>query len=211
MKFKKPIVVLVALLMLLASTPATATDNEHSTIITANCLIPDVTIQVVVPTESKVYVNPQSLPVKIDGTVEESQIVCQPARIQNQTEVPLAVSVTVTGAVKADSNMFLSSTSTKGQSLTSKKAFIYFEMKAADSSDTDVQWDAAYNAENHIVVRTAAKSKKNFLTLGAKDKAGCYGVFRLAGDCVERPTAGWTMTDGVDVNVSFTFKPVPNE
>ena len=211
MKFNKPIAFLLALLILLPTAPALAADSKYSTGIEAECLIPEVTIQVVVPTESEVYVNPQSLPVKVEGKIQESQIVSQPVYIENQTEVPLTVSATVIGTLKEGSGMILGTSSTTGVALTSKKAFIYFEMKAVDSKDAAVTWDEAYNADNHIPVRTVARNKKKFLTLGAAGKAGSYGAFHLAGDCVANPKTPWTEKDGVDVSVSFTFTPVPNE
>lgn len=213
MRFKKPAAFLLALLMALSSAPvAAAADNEYSTVITAECLLPDVMIQVVVPAESKVYVNPQSLPVKIDGKIVESQIISEPSCIENQSEVPLAIAATVTGTIKSGSNMILSSASTQGVATTSKKAFIYFEMKASDSSDVSlVEWDDAYDENYHILVRTAAKTKKDFLILGAKGAQGSFGAFRLAGDCVANPQIAWTAEDGVDVDVAFTFTPMPNE
>lgn len=211
MNFKKSVAFLASLLVLLTLAPTAAASSKFRTTIKANCLIPDVTIQVVVPTESQVYVNPRSLPVKIGGNIVESQITCTPVCVENQTEVPLAVSATVTGTVKSGSNMILSSTSTKDTALTSKKAFIYFEMKSVDDPDGDIPWDDSYNPDDHILVWTTAKSKTKFLTLGAKGQEGRYGAFRLAGDCVENPSKEWTTKDGVDVKVSFTFTPVPNE
>lgn len=212
MRFKKPATFFLALLMLLASVPAAAAADKHSTVITAECLLPDVMIQVVVPTESKVYVNPQSLPVKIDGKIVESQIISEPACIENQSEVPLAIATSVTGTIKSGSNMALSSTSTQEAATTSKRAFIYFEMKASDSSDvTQVEWDDAYDENNHILVRTTSKTQKDFLILGAKGTQGSFGAFRLAGDCVANPSIPWTGEDGVNVDVAFTFTPMSNE
>ena len=212
MRFKKPAAFLLALLTMLASVSVASAANEYSTVITAECLLPDVMIQVVVPTESQVYVNPQSLPVRVDGKIVKSQIISEPSCIENQSEVPLAVTTSVTGTIKSGSDMFLSSTSTHEVSTTIKKAFIYFEMKASDSSDvTQVEWDDAYDENNHILVRTTAKAKKNYLILGAKDTQGSFGAFRLAGDCVANPRIPWTVEDGVDVNVTFTFTPVSGE
>lgn len=213
MKFKKTAASIAAALMLLTSSPALAASagSSQTTEITVNCLIPDVKIQVVVPTASEVYVNPKSLPVRIDGKIDESQIISEPACIENKTEVPLLISASVTGVIKEGSDMTLGSSSTQGATTRSKKAFIYFEMKAADSEDEDVAWDAAYDVNKHIRVSTVAKSKKNFLTLGAAGTSGCFGVFHLAGDCIANPRTEWTTDDGVDVNVSFTFIPVPLE
>lgn len=214
MKFRKPVAFLAAIMMLLSSSPAFAasTGDSHQTVIQARCLVPEVTIQVVVPTESQVYVNPQSLPVKLDGKISQSQILSEPARIENQTEVPLSVSATVSGTKMEGSDIILSSASTKDSTSTSKKAFIYFEMQAVDSKDEEITWDEAYNEDQHILVRTTSpKTKKDFLTLGASGKAGSFGAFRLAGDCIANPKTAWTATDGVNVTVSFTFKAVPNE
>ena len=113
MKFRKPVAFLAAIMMLLSSSPAFAasTGDSHQTVIQARCLVPEVTIQVVVPTESQVFVNPQSLPVKLDGKISQSQILSEPARIENQTEVPLSVSATVSGTKMEGSDIILSSAS----------------------------------------------------------------------------------------------------
>ena len=203
--------VFIALLVLSVPFPALAGGQQNvTTEITASCNLPE--IMVTVPATGAVYINPYEIPVEIDGASLTEQIVSTPAAIENQSEVPLAVTTSVTGTIKSGSDMFLSSTSTHEVSTTIKKAFIYFEMKASDSSDvTQVEWDDAYDENNHILVRTTAKAKKNYLILGAKDTQGSFGAFRLAGDCVANPRIPWTVEDGVDVNVTFTFTPVSGE
>ena len=37
---------------------------------------------------------------------------------------------------------------------------------------------------------------------------GGYAQFRLAGDAVRTPTSEWNESDGIDVMIAFTFKPI---
>lgn len=208
MKNKKLIALLAALLTLAMTAPALAAEQDwnRSTVVDAQCLIPDIAIEVTVPSDGNLYINPLSIPVEINGKVEDGQIISDPAWIENKTEVPVRVTTSVTGAVKEGSTMGLSSSSTQGAGLTRKRAFIYFEIQAADDPE-QVAWDSEYDAVKHQVVRTSTKTKKNIVTLGAGGESGCYGAFRLTGDCVENPKQEWTEEDGVDVTIVFSFKP----
>lgn len=187
--------------------------NQRNTVIKALCRLPK--IRVTVPTSGRVYLNPLKLPVKI-GTGEENngQIISTPECIANESEVPVIVDVTVTGTVKSGSTMQLSSTSTEGAGLSSKTAFVYFEMQSADSVDDldRVYWDSGYDADKHVLVK-GTNSKKNIIQLEAADKngeptAGGIGAFRLAGDAVEEPKTAWNSKDGLNVTIAFTFTPV---
>lgn len=166
-------------------------------------------IEVVVPATAEVVINPYRLPVSIGSDETDAQIMSSYACIQNKSEVPISVSATVIGAVKAGSDMRLSSVTTQGTTLTSKSAFVYFEMQSSDSSDPDdVYWDDEFDAQKHIVVRTTAKTMKDIVSLGMDGDYGCFGAFRLTGDCVANPRKPWTENDGINVTISFTFSPL---
>ena len=101
---------------------------------------------------------------------------------------------------------------------TEKEAFVYFEIKQADSGDpADIKWEPAYDAGKHIaVISDAPETRENILTLPARTlagevAAGGYAPFRLTGDAVKSPTDPWNSMDGINVTVAFTFTPLPYE
>lgn len=203
MKKRISLCVVLALLLSLAA-PARAAGNIK---ITATPYLPEIKIEVVVPAYKKVYINPYQIPVKVGGSIEDSQIISEPASIENLSEVPVKVDVEVTGTVKSTSDMLLQATSTTGTITTAKRAFIYFEIKASSSPDT-AAWDNGYDADAHVVVRESTKAKKGIVTLAAENQANRYGVFHLTGDCVQNPREEWTARDGVSVEIIFTFSPL---
>ena len=211
MNMKKPACLAAAALLALLTVPASALApagiEGGVTEFTAESFLPDVEIQVSVPAESKLYINPLSLPVEIDGTVESKQIVCETSHIENRSVVPVVVDVTVSGAVKEGSDMTLYSASTQGSTAIAKRAFFYFEMQAVDDP-AHVEWSGGYDATEHIPVRIYARTKREIVTLDAAGGAACYGAFHLDGDCIPTPKNPWTEADGVDVTVVFTFRPI---
>ncbi len=205
MKYKKFIAGFVSALLLAGNLCVSAAETQNTTVIEAVCDLPE--IKVTVPATGELFINPYEMPVEINGQTLGYQIISTPTVIQNESIVPLKVSATVTGAIKEGSDMALSSASVDPNS-TRKKAFIYFEIQPTNDPDT-VVWDSEYNMDKHIVVRTAAKTKKNIVTLDAFDENGqkkCYGAFRLTGDCAAVPKSRWTEADGVDVTIAFTFQ-----
>lgn len=178
-----------------------------STEIYGECSLPEIAIQVDVPTDKGLYINPLDLPVEVGGEIQQGQIISEPAYIENKSPVPLSVNISATGTIRAGSNMAFSTASTKGSALATKRAFIYFEMKATDDPD-NVSWDSSYNSAKHLVISAGTKSKKAAATLGAEGESGCYGAFRLTGDCIPKPKSPWTEDDGIDVRIVFTFAPM---
>ena len=212
MRMKKPACLAAVALLALLTVPASAATRPAgiqggSTKFTAESFLPDVEIQVCVPAESKLYINPLSLPVEIDGTVENKQIVCETSHIENRSVVPVVVDVTVSGAVKEGSDMTLYSASTQGSTAIAKRAFFYFEMQAVDDP-AHVEWSGGYDSTEHIPVRLYARTKREIVTLDAAGGETCYGAFHLDGDCIPTPKNPWTEADGVDVTVVFTFRPI---
>ena len=200
---------LCMLLVLLLTTTALASEDRWSTRIDALCDLPD--IIVTVPPTAEVFINPYKLPLDIEAGESTAQIVSTPASIENQSKVPLSVTATVTGALKEGSNMRLTSygTQTPDMLLTSKSAFVYFEMQAAEDGG-QVEWDGEYDAEKHQLVRIGtSKTKKNIAIIAQADQPKHFGAFRLTGDCVQSPRQGWSEEDGINVTIAFTFTPLP--
>lgn len=206
----------LALVLLFTAQPATAvaeTGNIRTTTISATYTEP--TILVTVPTTGTIYLNPLKLRVDVDGASRNEQILSRTCFIANKGNIPLQVDVSVTGALAEGSDMTLASSSTKGSTSKSKRAFIYFEMQRVDEDEESiVQWDKAYDASKHIVVSDGeTKSKQNILKLGAKpingtEVKGGYGAFRLTGDAIVAPENEWHSKDGLMVEVAFTFTPL---
>ncbi len=172
-------------------------------------------INVLVPSGGTMIINPYRMSVEIGATVSSGQIISEPAFIENYSDVDIQVDVAITAEINEGSTMTLATSSTAGSASTSKKAFIYFEMHAADTDDwTRVAWDSAYSSKSHVKVSaTTENSKENIAVLSActmdGDVApGGYGAFRLTGDAIASPRKAWTEDDGLSVNIVFTFTPL---
>ena len=196
---------------MIASAYAVPASNFFNTQIVAIYQEPE--ISVIVPSTAEVLINPYRIPVTIGTEDTTAQIISTPACIKNLSQVPISVSASVVGKVKDGSDMRLVASTTQpssGKPSTTKNAFIYFEMQAAESDDPDdVYWDETFDAKKHVIVRTTAKTLKNIARIGMAEDSDCYGAFRLTGDCVAAPKKGWTEDDGIDVEISFTFTPLP--
>lgn len=200
---------LLLVTLLVAAFPAQAVEKPNSkTVITAEPYLPDIKIEVVVPASGNVYINPNRLPVKVGANIENKQVVSDSFCIENLSDVPLKVSVEVTGKIKSGSDMGLTTSSTANLTTKSKKAFMYLEILSASDPST-VEWSNAFNAKKHVVVREATTAKKDIVIVGANEQEKRFGVFRLAGDCIQNPREEWTAKDGVEVEVAFTFSPLP--
>lgn len=203
----KKTLLLGVILALLLSAPASAGTNPFYSRIDALCNLPE--ISVTVPATSEIFINPYRLSIAVEADETSAQIITAPACIENKSQVPISVSVAATGTVNEGSNLRLVSTTTGGEG-TKKQAFIYFEMKASDTSNPPVSfWDAEYNAEKHVIVRVGSgRIKKNIAVLSAVDGTERFGAFRLTGDCTATPYSGWTEDDGISVELTFTFTPL---
>lgn len=219
MKNRKLVCLLTAALMLALAAPASAAENgglETAPSAQANTsfsmmALKEGVVDVSVPATGTLYINPLGFPVhyEYDGELitDDSQILTEPAYIENNGEDPVSVSVSVTGEVQGG-GMTLSSSYTKSQTTTAKKAFVYFEIQPVSDPDS-VTWDEAYDAAKHVYVRDAySKSKKNIVQLEAAGGGANCGAFRLTGDCVKKPRVPWTEEDGLKVTVAFTFNPI---
>lgn len=209
MKTKWITIFIVAVLALNLDISVFAVDSRYSTTIKALCDLPE--ISVTVPSTAEVFINPYRLPLTIEADETTAQIVSTPAAIENKSEVPLSVSATVTGTIREGSDMRLYSYSTQDQepALTSKSAFVYFEMQATSDPD-QADWDSKYDVEKHLVIRSGiSRTKKNMVIIAKADQQKHFAAFRLTGDCVPVPRRSWTEADGIDVEIAFTFTPLP--
>ncbi len=214
MKRKVLLCVLTVLTLFCSTRPAAALlSNERSTVIGGDTRLP--VIRVLVPTRAEVYINPYQLPVEIDGETRREPILCTPAVIASASDIPLKVSVTVTGTVKEESDMTLAAAPTGGAG-TTKSAFVYFEIVQSNSDEViNSLWAGAYDPANHIrIVADVPQTRTDIMTLPPMTKdneiaRGGYAQFRLTGDAVWKPTSEWTTKDGINVIVAFTFTPVP--
>jgi hypothetical protein len=215
---KKLAVLLSAVLVVCSVLPmsAAAAGNKSTLKITGTCSIPKVTIDVVVPTSEKVYINPSKVSVKLGGSISDAQIVTETGYVENRSEVPVSVSASVSATLKSGSTMKFATASTKDSTSTAKQAFVFFQMQPVDVDHTDansVSWDTEYDADKHILVTTSTQKKTDFLTLAKydpdNDTTERFGAFLLSGDCVTAPKTAWTTKDGFTANIAFTFKALP--
>ena len=219
MRKKKMLCLLSAVLMLGMMPQALAAEGNH-TKVTASCILPE--ISVTVPQTGAAFINPYQMDVTINATETDAQIISTPAAIENESEVPLQVTVTVTGQLKEESTMRFSSAPTNGIG-TAKSAFLYFEIVPANSANSAV-WADEYDDEKHLLVRVGSRTKRNMVILsqsdkdevfgkplGTVDKDGCFGAFRLTGDCTKNPRVPWNEKDGLDVEITFSFKPLARQ
>jgi hypothetical protein len=207
---KKLTALLTACLVMLSVFPANVVAaSTPSTKITASCVFPDIDIEVTVPTDTYAYLNPKKVTVSSSGKILPGQMILSaPAWIENKSLVPISVSASITTTVKSSSTMKLRTATTKGAGLTTKEAFVYFEMHAAaDTSDSG--WDSGYDASKHILVTAGTNAKNDFVTLDQAGGTKPYGMFRLSGDCVAEPTTAWNSKDSFTSKVVFTFKALP--
>lgn len=216
MKNRMAALLSAAILMVLLTPTVQATTSKYQTKVTANCVMPEMAINVVVPTGTKAYLNPKQLPVKIGSTIVAAMIFSDEAYIENRSKVPVKVSTSLKGTIKSGSNLTLATASFATDETKVKKAFMYFEIQAVNDPE-NVTWAEEYDAEKHVVVAKTQKINKDIISLAAYDAeaeeggeaAKRFGAFRLGGVCTDFPTSPWTSKDGVNVEIVFTFTALP--
>jgi hypothetical protein len=208
---KKKLTALLAVsLATLSAFPVCAASNQSSTQITATTAVPNVTIDVTVPSQTNAYLNPEQVTVNLGNKMEYGQILSPTTYITNNSVVPISVSASVTGDISDTSDMVLRNKTTVGARLKDKQAFVYFEMLPTADPE-NVSWASRYDAKKHLLVLDDdTTEKENFVTIGAASQAKHYGAFRLAGDCVADPENDvWTSDDSFTTTIVFTFKALP--
>jgi hypothetical protein len=208
---KKKLTALLAVsLATLSAFPVCAASSNTSTQITATATVPNITIDVTVPSKTNAYINPEQVTVSLGNKMEYGQILSPTTYIKNNSDVPVSVSASVTGSISDTSSMVLRDSTTVGANLTGKDVFAYFELQPTDDPE-NVTWDSAYDAEKHLLVLDdETTEKKDFVTIGAATQDNHFGAFRLAGDCVSDPENDvWTSDDSFTTTIVFTFKALP--
>ena len=184
--------------------------------VTINALYREPDIEVNVPSAGQMYLNPKSLPMVVDGKVENKQIINTPWSIENQSAVTISVNAEVYAAINSRSDMTLSTSSLATSTSRNKRAFIYLDKRVTDPGTdlASLDWDqTVYNNKTQILVTEAGLERNNFMTLAgaAADGSvspGGVGAFRLCGNAIANPVEEWNpVIDNIAVHITFTFRP----
>ena len=184
--------------------------------VTINALYREPDIEVNVPSAGQMYLNPKSLPMVVDGKVENKQIINIPWSIENQSEVAISVNAKIYATINRKSSMTLSSSSLAASTTRTKRAFIYLDKRVTDPGVdlSTLDWDqSVYDGNVQLLVTEAGRERNNFLTLAGTDEngnalPGSVGAFRLNGDAVTNPREEWNpAVDNIAVHITFTFRP----
>lgn len=228
-----------AMCMALATT-AFAAGNE--TVITATFDEPE--IAVTVPATVAAFINPYGVDVNYDAGDDTAvlsgfQILSVPNCIYNLSGMDLSVSATVTGEVVARAGetdttkaMKFATASTDGGTVTTKSAYVTFQMKVDDGilgEATDIidtlynplaeAWAADADADGEVVVKAGETMGEDLVALKKADLSGTNpkavagggALIRLNGDCVTAPKIAWDEKDSFKVTVAYTFMPTTIE
>lgn len=228
-----------AMCMALATT-AFAAGNE--TVITATFDEP--VIDVTVPGTVAAFINPYGVDVNYDPADDTAilsgfQILSAPNCIFNLSGMDLSVSATVTGEVLARTGetdttkaMKFATASTDGGTVTTKSAYVTFQMKVDDGilgEATDIvdtlynplaqAWAADADADGEVVVKAGETTGEDLVALKKADLSGTNpkavagggALIRLNGDCVTAPKIAWDEKDSFKVTVAYTFMPTTIE
>jgi len=189
---------LAFLLALTAVVPAHAETMMESEL----ALPPDESpiVNVTVPATGRIILNPYGMSVETSDGTSSSQVICETMTITNESEVPVAVSASVTGHISEHSSMEFASAPPPSDAR-EKAVFLYAEFQNEDGV-----WQEGYTGtENQILVSAEASEEKDVLTLAAGPSEG---VFRVSGATSVSPDDPWCSDDAVSVTVSFTFEAV---
>lgn len=165
-------------------------------------------IKVTVPTASSIGINPYQMEFKVGDVTAKTQIISADYYIKNESDVPIAVDVTVTGKIDSPSEAVFATAALKGNE-TTKSVFLYMEIGAAADDSTPASYGNAYDAKspNQILVGTKAVTKKATVELAAGKEAPTYASYKFFGATATNPAKAWTDADEVGATVVFSFVP----
>lgn len=183
-------------------------------------------IKVMVPAAADITVNPYKMEVDVsaaqDGSDKKQDQIINPVQyIENQSNVGIKVSASLTATPASGSKAVLATTSTQGKtSPTTKSVFLFLETEVVDSATSepaDDNW-GTYDAKktpNKVVAAAKAAAAKEVGTLAAGTgtaaaSAGGFLAFRVCGDAASAPTVAWDSADVMSTSIAFTFDPVMN-
>lgn len=166
------------------------------------------TIKVTVPTASSIGINPYQMEFEVGGVTAKTQIISPDYYIENASDVPIAVDVTVTGKIDSPSEAVFATAALKGNE-TTKSVFLYMEIGAAADANTPASYGNAYDAKgpNQILVGTKAVTKKATVILAEGDSSATYASYKFFGATATNPAKAWTATDEIGATVVFSFVP----
>lgn len=179
-------------------------------------------IKVSIPTTGAVIINPYKMTVDTsvaqDGSGNTTaQIISTPQYIQNNSNVDINVSVSVSGTVAGNAKLATKELTAKD---VTNSAFLYAEFLPAtagsDAKDitkvVEPTWATGYDAAKHVLVGAKATTKAigtlsaaEFETDGTTVKTPTYMGFHLAGSAVSAPTTAWASGDTISVTIAWTF------
>ncbi len=160
----------------------------------------DSIIDVVVPPNGEMFLNPYELLTEVEGVRTTAQITHNPQALVNNGEGAVAVNVRVIGTVPEESGAVLVSAPPAGTP--DKEIFLYTEFQ----SDLDA-WAEGYTGANSQVIVTAEGTEaEDVLTLDSKGE----GYFKVFGVMAKSPDAAWEKTDTFKISLVFSFNVIDN-
>ena len=161
-------------------------------------VIEDDLIEVVVPAVGEVVLNPYGLAVETAWGTNREQVQHQPQPLTNNSNFPVIVTATATGALAGDA-WFV--TAPPEREAEEKELFLYVEYQ----SQPDV-WQGAYTGAPNQLLVTEYGSSGEVLTL----EAGAEGYYRLFGAMSPTPQTMWSSDNALTVTLAYTFTRDPS-
>ena len=155
-------------------------------------------INVVVPAVGEVVLNPYGLAVETARGTNREQVQHQPQPLTNNSNFPVIVTATATGALAGDA-WFV--TAPPEREAEEKELFLYVEYQ----SQPDV-WQGAYTGAPNQLLVTEYGSGGEVLTL----EAGAEGYYRLFGAMSPTPQTMWSSDNALTVTLAYTFTRDPS-
>lgn len=204
----------------LAADVDTATDGIYSSGEISGTT--DVTLPIVkvtVPSSlGDVVLNPYKMEVTVgDDTVQE-QILTAEQKIENYSNVGVAVNVSSLVATKEEGSDVIFATAALKGTETTKSVFMYMEI-IGDGEDAAYKDNYDAKATNQILVSTKEAKKDNVILLDkssdstteAVGTTATVGKFKFVGTATTKPAKAWASTDSFTIKMKFTFIPQVSE
>lgn len=219
------------------TTPQTDTSEDttnRKTEYTIDTKTPNV--QVTVPSSGAVKLNPYQIKIKDVSALaigngendgETGSVLAAKTFITNKSDVPVKMSITVTGSIPQGSAAKFA-TGPVSETEQNRAVFMFVDVGAvADAADAsalstatatalcDVTYDSTklYNASTKTgsqgVVKTGDLKLVDILTIPVPGtgKVANYVPIQIGGNCATTPKDAWTAADTVGVTMTFSFTP----
>jgi hypothetical protein len=206
MKRKLFITGLAIVLPLCMAVPALATESAppDSAVDTAEGAAgtPEIKLDVEVPTKAEFTLNPYHMPVETSEGRRYDTVVCLPQTFASRTAAPLLVTVTVSGAPRAGSDLLLV-TSPEEFDPNAKTVFLWYEFVGVADGQEPV-WSGEYTgARNQVELNDDSGAVLELpASVDGEPVLTAFRAFGMAGV----PSEGlWTDVDCVDASISLHF------